>query len=389
MKHNGFKEAVLLLLTGATLCTLVYAADSQDTAQPDNDVVKFENIEPLVRANNLSAQAITAAISSLNSFNREAAFKKLQDTYSGLSDLSFYDTSLAGRAAITIEQTTMWDELEALKADNYAKTYEDTLRSLDNGMDRLIQAAQSTYIGIFQMEQKLADADRGMNQLTRTETRLNLMQSVGLVSDTDVQTLQNQKEAAENQISSLAFQIEAYTDNLKLLLGMGDDSKLTLGGLSVVTENQLGALDFDTDLQSGLAANLDCYQAQRAAETAKDDWHNSKYQYDVGEHTYESAVQKANAAEANFKMQARIVYDTLLEKNRLVKAAQADADYEQNQYDATRVKYQVGLVSQYDLDNEKDTLEGKKAAVQEAQAELYSAWVSYQWMVKGILPSTT
>lgn len=388
MKHKWLYRSFSLMMLGAMLCTTAFASELQSPAQTDDGVVHFEEIESLVYANNSSAQALSAAITSLNSFNRKKAYDDLLDTYNSLADVAFYDSSLSGQAAISMEQATLKESLESLKEENYAKSYEDTVLSLQSGINQIVQAGQNTYIGISLMNRKLEDANRGMETMARAETRLNLMHALGLASDMDLQALQNQKAMADSQISSLKFQIETYLDNLKLLLGEDLEGTLTLGGLEAITEEQIVQLDFNADLETGLAANLDCYQARRAVEDAKDDWDDAGYNDTVARNTYESTVYRAGASESAFKMQAETIYRTLSEKCRLVKSAQANLLYEQKNFDSLQIKYQVGLISKYDLDNAQSAVADKQAAVAEEQVGLYSAWVAYQWMTKGLISDT-
>lgn len=350
--------------------------------------ISFDRVEDIMRRNNPNMLSVTENLARLDAFDREKAYEDLLDIHNGMTDMIWMmsGSNPIGAMSLQAQQEQLQTQLDALKADEYALTYEDSKRQIESALDQIVYMGETLYLQTVALEQTLADGRRGLAALDRQIVQAEKAVSIGMMAPLDLINLKNTRASTASQLDSLAYNIQTCKFNLQLLLGGDPTGELTLAPLPAVTEAQIRSRNYTADLGSGMAANLSIYQARRTMDDAKeelDDMSGYGYKRKMQEHVYQSAQYSYQAACQNFKLSFQTLSNAVTEKQRLLGVAQSALTVAQKNYAASENQYRRGQMSEMDFKSAQDKLADAKSAVTTARNDLFSAYTQYNWAVRG------
>ena len=143
----------------------------------------------------------------------------------------------------------------------------------------------------------------------------------------------------------------------------------------------MNSINFDRDVSEVIRRSTEVRNAREALDDAEDAEDGSRYSENAARLTYENTI---NSVRQNFQKLCRTVTD----KRQLVTAAQSDFALAQKNFDVQKTKYDNGQISQNAYDSAKATLETSRNAVTTAQTNLYTAYMKYDWALRGIVSAS-
>lgn len=365
-------------------------------AGADISSISFANIEESMRNNNPRMLAIEENMAQLDDFDREKAYNDLLDLHNSMTDAIWamlQNPQTAGTASSMLQQQqSIRDQMEMLKEDEYAITYEDQKRQIESGMDQMVYMGESLYLQVLGLEQSLADGQRGLAALDRQLAQAEKSYSLGQLSEIELLNLKNTRATTASSLETLSYNITTCKLNLQSLLGAEPTGDLTLAPLPAITGADINALNPTEDLGRGMEANLSIYQAKRTADDAKEALDDATftvgYERKRLEHTYQSAQYSYQAACLDFKLQFNTLYTTLGEKQRLVSVEQNSLDVAKRNFEVSKLQYERGLISESDYLDAQDTLAQAQSAVDSAFLAFFTTYNQYQWAARGLIVSS-
>ena len=262
--------------------------------------------------------------------------------------------------------------------DEQIDTLEEQFRDAEN---QLVFAAESTFLAIKSMEGSYEDLTRQRAILAATTTEMQKRFELGQISALQLQETKNGMTQLESGIATLAMNIENTKGDLALLLGRNPNDGYTLAALPLITDEQVNSLNFDRDVSEFIRRSTEVRNAREALDDAEDAEDGSRYSENAARLTYENTI---NSVRQNFQKLCRTVTD----KRQLVTAAQSDFALAQKNFDVQKTKYDNGQISQNAYDSAKATLETSRNAVTTAQTNLYTAYMKYDWALRGIVSAS-
>lgn len=355
------------------------------------ETISIDDVEKMVRDDNLQIQALEQSVKAAKDADPEDMVDTLRLGYQNLTSSitgmqSMLDNlpaeNMVDAALLRSSIALMNSQAESMKSQisTIEDTYEDTVDSLEQQLDdvedQLAFAAESTFIGIKSMEGSYADLLRQRITLQTTVSEMEARYKLGQISALQLQEVKNGLTQLDAGISTMAMNIENYKGDLNLLLGRDADDSFTLAALPVVTDSQIAAINYESDLKTVKKKSTEIRDADDKRDNA-----DGKYAEKAADLAYDNTV---NTVSQNFQKLCRAVAD----KRQLVTAAQSDYALAQKNFQVQETKFKNGQISQNTYNAAKATLETAANAVTTAQNNLYTAYMKYEWAMKGIVSAS-
>lgn len=353
----------------------------------------IDDVEKQVRSHNLQILMMEQQLKSLKDMDVSEASEALNTQANQLTQLATQLQNMLPQiendpvttalitsncAMLNMQAATLQSQATSAsdQLDEQIDTLEDQFYDAEN---QLVFAAESTFLAIKSMEGSYADLIRQRTTLTATVIEMQKRYDLGQISAIQLQETKNGLVQLESGIATLAMNIENTKGDLNLLMGRGAKTGFTLMPLPAVTEVQIAQISYDRDVDEVLRHSSEVRTAREGVYDAQDQ--DSKYAENAAELTYDNTV---NTVKQNFLKLCRAVAD----KQQLVTAAKSDYALAQQNFNAQQVKFQSGQISQNTYDAAKATLETSENAVTTAQNNLYTAYMKYEWALKGVVSTS-
>ena len=454
---TGLTCAMLLSLPASALAVRKgsggpKAAGKLDTTQivpVASGSLSFDQIEGRVRAHNLNVRAAQEGVEQVKSMNWDKALSEMDDAIEEMEDLidsmsgsstgaiasasaslaaslaklqqatdetsSIYAgevvsgianvsslTSMATYGAMQAESLkstleSLEDQRDDLKKqkDNYPKTIEDTERMVQSTIDQIVSGAESLYLTILTTELQYESLQDTLLSMNKTVEEMQLRYDLGQISAQTLLQVQNGYATLVNSLSGLENTMGTMRSSLQSLLGEAPGGTLTLTEVPSVSQTQLDAIQYSSDLEKAKEKSYALYNAARSVEKAEDDMDDARkdngknsYQYQMAEHAYQSAVYQQSAAIASFELSFQNLYRAIAPAQATLAVKEGDLAYQEQVCAAAELKYQQGNISANALQEAVNTRESARRDVEAARLDLFTAYHAYRQAVdKGLVGS--
>lgn len=420
---NALSPTVLNSVTVSSgLATLKTALEKNNisTALPtqDKQSVSFNSLENKIRTYNQNIKSFEKTLASINSTDvglqfdlqriqysqQNASLSKQAEAYkSAIEKLEQATTSVddatkaaleAQIEAITILQQqalgsiaannailSSLDEAEQDAQNELDETYTSTKKQLENSANQIIMGAQTQYITLVTMENNITALERSIAAIDRNLPVIEKQLEIGMASELDLKTLQNQRDTAQSSLESIITQKESLQNSLSIMLGNDANTTVTTQPLPDISYD-IDKINYTEDLEQAMKNSYAIWQKQDAVRKASNDYEdNITSTVDA----YEAAKIDLEATKTQTESSFRALYQTVLEKQRLLEQAEENLTLAEQNFEVSEVKYNIGNISKLEYENAKDTLESSKDAIKTAQIDVFTAYNKYQWGIKGVI----
>ena len=407
---------------------------------PSDGTLSFDQIGPRVKANNLTLKAAQESLKSAEAMDWDEAIDEMEDAIdamelqldmlltgssgqliaaekaladslskieisnnkisgldelienvvavSSLTALSEYSKMQAASLETSLE--SMEDQLDDLKdqKEDYQKTLEDTARQIDYAAAQTIAGAESLYLTILSTQLQLEALQETMESTQRSLQEVELRYELGQVSQLTLLQAQSGYDSLKASMDSLENTISTLYSSLQSLMGDVPTGRLTLTSTPYVTQGQLAAISYTSDLEKAKKNSYTLYASARSVDDARREEGKNSYQYKMAEYTYQSTLYQNDATIAEFELSFQSLYKALAPAQAALSAKESALAYEEQVYAVAERKHELGNLSDNALLDAKNTLNTAKRDVTAAEMELYTAYHSYEQAVKQGLVSS-
>lgn len=399
---GGMSSMAALLLAGNT----VRDAAGAPSAPPEQTVhsLGLVGLERTVRENNPTLKSLKKMVASLNSMSMPAQdVAQIEDAIAGYELMVQNLKSACGGLEpddplrITYEaQIRMLEaNIASLKGtlvslpiigqatqDAYEEAAYSLEKQAENVEKQLCAGAESMLIGLVSLANAQENLTRKLDSMDRNLTVMKLQLDRGIISPLTYENMQTARDQLAAQLGTLRVQRESMAGSLALMCGYGTNTVVEPSALPKVSARELSGMDYEADLEAGMKLSYTRWQkvdAVRAAANKKDE--------DVSgtEQTYEAAKQELAATEESLTASFRQSYDAVADAQAKLTAAEAAAQKAEADLEVSRVKYEIGTLSQLAYQQAQDDAADAKDSVTAAEIDLLSAYQTYQWACKGLI----
>lgn len=360
----------------------VYSAYAASPALPEpeeewaklkDNVIEYDELEDLIHEYNATVQNNQYTYQKFRQdygdTNEEVAqeyYKLAQDYY---SDMSGDDDASSRMSDLNLQ----------IQGDNMQKQGDQTLEdskiylfTYEQAEKNLAVTAQSDmisyYENLIQKEQAQAALEEAKENLALAQTKL----SAGTITQLDLLTAQENVQTAENNLTQLENTIKNLKENFQVLLGWSYNDSPEIGDLPDVDENEIRAMNPDTDLAQAIENNYILKINERKLENAKNDTVKNQLSTAIANNKKQIGASLSSA------------YKKVLSAQLSLSQAQTKAQLEQTNLSNAALKMAAGMMTKNDYDAQERTAKASENSVKTAQISLLSAVENYKWALKGL-----
>lgn len=271
-----------------------------------------------------------------------------------------------------------------------AQTSETTAKNLEEMADNNVDDAQVISMQYEQVEENLVLSTR-LNLISYYQKLLNQK-----LTEENQKLLELQYEVAQNQAAAgTATQLEVLNARQAIEQQSStiiNDSRETetlkqqiclATGWSYNAEPEFGPLpDLDPKVILQIDLEADRARALETNYTLKINWR--KYENSTSERNQKTLEETIRDNQQKISSDVQTKYNTLLNAAMSFELAQTEETVAAQNLAAMEIKFQTGLASRLEYQQEQFNLTSKTIAVENAKLSLFSAWVSYQGAVDGL-----
>lgn len=337
--------------------------NDQDSGDLWNAVIQMDQLKTGVQA---SQAAVNTALSQVKELIQSAIDGGAGEDSEVLKTLRMQELILSSlNMTLTADTASLQTQITSLESQmtSIDTTIETTKNTLNDAINQIVKGAETLYIGIVTMESSIDALQRGLDAMDRAVAICEKQYELGMASQYDVETMKYQRSSLASQMESLLFQIETSKVTLEGMCGMELRGTVQLGALTMPTQEELDAIDYEKDMPIGQRRNVDVMNAQEELDNDSTT---------TGKHTLQ-------AAKDTFAYNFKVLCMTVEEKERLVGVAEESLAYQERTFSITEKQYELGMISQEEyLTGESDLLAAQES-VKAAQLELFTAYRNYIW----------
>ena len=425
MKHN-WKRTLLSL----ALCAgFVLPAGAVGSVQPENTAQSTAETAPstptaytvkkmgllgvrkAVEKDNGTVQMLNKTAASLDSSSYLSGSSSSGSV--GESESSIYqkliDEMTAARDALTDKTSDLYKTYDAQITvfQNYKTSLDQsTMSSMQQGMAALSQldamaytlrkqavnvsgqlslGAQTMLITIDNLGCTKEKLQCTLTQLDRNLAVLKTQRRLGMVSQLQLDTVQNQRDNLAQSIDTLETTRENLGSSVALMCGLDGNTIVMPADFAGLYEGDLNKMSYDKDLEQAKKNSFTIWQKKDALRSAR-----NNYDRDVSgtAEAVKSAEAAVDAAEESVTAAFDSAYKTVGDCRTTLaakKTAQSQAELELK---TAEVKYKKGIISKLAYQQAQDAVTTAKIEVESAYLSLYSAYNQYEWAKEGVLVTT-
>ena len=364
---------ILRTPTAALAASPEFARTSEEWSTLQDNVLEYGEIADLIHEYNVTVQNNAY---EYNEFVKDYGRTK-EDTAAAYRDLA--NELLSSRSGDDSASAMISDMQLELQAKNLREQADDNIEDsqiyyLQYSMaeDNLVLSAQSKYISYFSGQIELESAKEQLKILENAYSLALVQRAAGTVTDTDVLDAQEAVLTQEKTISQLEQEIENTRQSLIVMLGWKESDAPQIEELPEFDFSLLDAIDLESDKQKALENNYTLKINQRKLENAQEE-ENKKNMQTTIEGNERQIAASVSSAWASLQT-AKLSYDQ----------AAADLAAEERNMEQTACKWNAGMITQYEYEDQQSALVQKQLAVETAKLNLMDTYETYQWNVNGL-----
>lgn len=349
-----------------------FARTSEEWASLQDNILEYDELADLIHEYNITVQNNQY---TYNQFIKDYGRSKtdVAEKYRELADdLEDEVTGEDGAGRVSDYQLELQaKELREQADDNVedSRTYQLTYAQAE---DSLVQSAQSNFISYYKNQLELEAALETKKTLENTYTLTIAQRQAGTATDADVLDAQEAVLNQETTISNLEQTIENTRQTLIVMCGWQGSDQPQIQQVPEVDLAQIDAINLEADQQTALETNYTLRINQIKLENAEDADNKANIQKTIDANKRQIGVSVASAWQS--LNTARLSYEQ----------AVSDETAEERNMTLAQQKWDAGMITRYDYENQQSTLASKKLAVQTAQLDLLTALENYRWNVNGL-----
>lgn len=200
----------------------------------------------------------------------------------------------------------------------------------------------------------------------------SLSQKIGTATETDVLKAKKEVLSAQSSLLSLDHTIDGLRRSLALMTGYSVDSVPNIGGLPELDLSAISSIDLESDTAKAIGNNYELIDMRRA---------NSN-KTTTGVQNKQASVSEG---EQNVAVTMKSLYQNLKQAKTAYEASLTS--YEKAGLDNGKAErsFQMGMLSKITYLQSQMAYLQAQGAKESAYSDLYQAYTTYQWAIKGII----
>ncbi len=281
------------------------------------------------------------------------------------------DTSYASvmTAIVTSEmQIDNWRKSADEAVDDYMTYY----YNYASAEAMLTSNAQQQMIAYYVNQLQLELDQKNQELLNETYQSVQTQKSLGMATDVDVLTAEENLRNANKAILDDQNTMENNQEKLFVALGWKHDDRPTVGSLPEPDFNRIAAMDPAKDKEQAVENSYTMKINKRKLENAKSDETKETLEKTIREDTQSIGASVTSS------------YQNVLAAKASLELKEAQAALQEKTMQTTERQYQLGMIGRLDYLRQNYACESAKIQAKTAKYNLLQAIQSYDWVLNGL-----
>ena len=374
------------------------------TIVPDEvGTITFANLERRMRENNLQLNAIEENILIIEDIDYDELYEDIRKQLNDIAGMQWGVVTtpaeyLGGeytkdKSYDQLDQAydALRDTFEAIKDGELQEDNKDAVWQLNSLEDQIVMGGEALYVALVGLEIQEAGLQRQLTAMNRTVEEMELRYNMGQISALQLSQVKAGRSSLASGLETLRMNISNYKLQLELMIGAELTGGIVLGLLPEVTAEELEKMNLEEDLLTAKANSYALHEAALTLEEAEEAYDDAggdgymkpeKYEYKKAKHTWNSAQYTYNNTVQEFELKFRTLYAQVQDCYQIWNSALVSLASEQQNFQASELKYQQGTISQNAYLDAQDTLTAAEETVKTAANDLFSMYNTYCWAVQ-------
>ena len=382
MKKDRFMitAAMLCMALGAQAPVSTFAAQSPDFAKSseewarlEDNKLEYDEVADLIHEYNPTVQS--------NSYD----YKKFVDTYGNTNEE--IASEYRSKASELLNNMSGEDDASSIMSDAQAELQAKQLNSqADNNTDdsttkslgyaqseaQLVMNAKSSFISYYSSKAALETARTTLETMKDTLTLTKAKTTAGTATESELRSAEKNVSDQETAVKKAEEAVEESRQKLIVMLGWKSSDEPEIGELPEISSDTVDAIDLDADLKKAAENNYTLKINKRKLNNASDSDNVSVLNSTI------------SGNEKSISVSVKSAYSTLKSALMSYESAKQELVNEEKNMQTAEARYSAGLSTRLEHNNEKNTLELKKQAVESAKCSLVNAYMTYESYVAGL-----
>lgn len=355
------------------------AVNSEQRQKLEDNTLEYEELEQLVHVYNVTV------------VNNRVSYEKAEADSSGISQSDVYwqsanDAQEAAEAARAASDAALGNaKLKAIaagaeaaaqqavsQAENNMNSMETTKLNYDKLEKSTVMQAQATMNTLQQLQLQLEPLNKNRELLEAVVLSTQTRKDLGMATQADVLTAQQNVQSMNAQIANLENQIKTAKQKLCIMTGWQADANPEIMPVPETDLNRITAMNLEQDtakaLEQDYTLKIDNMKLKNAGSLE-----NTQMMEKTVANDKEQIASAVNTAYQN-TMQAKAAYDQAVLDFEIAAKSMSAAD----------TKYQLGSLSKLEHLKEQAAYVTAQAAKEAKNLALFQAMETYDWAVRGV-----
>lgn len=355
------------------------AVNSEQRQKLEDNTLEYEELEQLVHVYNVTV------------VNNRVSYEKAEADSSGISQADVYwqsanDAQEAAEAARAASDAALGNaKLKAIaagaeaaaqqavsQAENNMNSMETTKLNYDKLEKSTVMQAQATMNTLQQLQLQLEPLNKNRELLEAVVLSTQTRKDLGMATQADVLTAQQNVQSMNAQIANLENQIKTAKQKLCIMTGWQADANPEIMPVPETDLNRITAMNLEQDtakaLEQDYTLKIDNMKLKNAGSLE-----NTQMMEKTVANDKEQIASAVNTAYQN-TMQAKAAYDQAVLDFEIAAKSMSAAD----------TKYQLGSLSKLEHLKEQAAYVTAQAAKEAKNLALFQAMETYDWAVRGV-----
>lgn len=355
-----------------------FARSAEEWAKLQDNTIEYDEIADLIHEYNATVQKNAIDLSKFRKDYGETN-DEWADRYRELADdlessLSYPDVEDTSYATVMTSIVTSEMQIDNWRksADEAVDDYMTYYYNYASAEAMLTSNAQQQMIAYYVNKLQLELDQKNQELLNETYQSVQTQKSLGMATDVDVLTAEENLRNANKAILDDQNTIENNQEKLFVVLGWKHDDRPEVGALPEPDLNRIASMDPAKDKEQAVENSYTMKVNKRKLENAKSDETKETLEKTIREDT-QSIGASVTAS-----------YQNVLAAKASMELKEAQAALSEKNMQTTERQYQLGMIGRLDYLNQKYVCESAKIQVQTAKYNLLQAIQSYDWVLNGL-----
>ncbi len=370
-----------VMMTAAPMTALAspeFSRSAEEWARLQDNKIEYDEIADLIHEYNATVQKNAIDLSKFRKDYGESndewanRYRKLADDLQ--SSLSYPDVDDSSYATIMTAIVTSEMQIDNWRkaADEAVDDYMTYYYNYASAEAMLTSNAQQQMIAYYVNQLQLELDQKNQELLNETYQSVQTQQSLGMATDVDVLSAEENLRNANKAILDDQNTIENNQEKLFVALGWKHDDRPEVGELPDPDLNRIASMNPAVDKEQAVENSYTMKVNKRKLENAK-----SSDTKETLEKTIREDTQSIGASVTSS-------YQNVLAAKASMELKEAQAQLQEKSMQTTERQYHLGMIGRLDYLNRKYAYDSAVIQTQIAKYNLLQAIQSYEWVLNGL-----